>query len=94
MDSALTILVGIVIVMLIVGLIKKTLWICIVSVAIGGFLYFTEPTLIKDVSSTVSSFFSGAVNPFQDNDYSDLIDDDVETTPNKTYENLGEDDGT
>jgi hypothetical protein len=94
MDSITTILIALVVIILVIGLVKKVLWLCVVAAIIGCGLFVMEPNTLDNISSSVSSFFGGAISPFEDNDYSDLINDDVETTPNKTYEDIGKGDGT
>ena len=89
-----TILIILVVIFLVVGLLKKLLWLCIVAALIGSGIMLVQPETMEEISEVVSSWLGGSIDPLKDNDYSDLIDADTATTPNKTYGELGEDDGT
>lgn len=75
-------------VLLVVGLIKKLMWLCIVGGVIAAILGFTQPDVMKDMTESVSSFFGGSVDPMKDEDYEDMIGEDAQI-PNQGFGDIG-----
>jgi hypothetical protein len=76
--------IAIAIILIVIGLIKKVFWICAVSIAIALLLGISQPTVVENVSSGISSFFSGSTDPLSVKDYTDLIDDNA-IVPNNEF---------
>lgn len=74
----------------VIGLIKRTLWLCIVGVVIAAFLGISQPGIIDPAVEFVSSFFGGAVDPMKDKDYIDMVGEDNFTTPNNRFDDISE----
>lgn len=67
-DTMTIIIVGVVVVALAIGLLKKTLWLCIVAIILAGGLMITQPNNLDAIKDSVSSFFDGAIDPFKTED--------------------------
>lgn len=80
------IIAAIAVVLLIIGLIKKALGFCLAAVVMCGFLGITSPEQIKEIGVGIAQTCEDFVAPFKDNDYSDLIGDDIFDTPNKGFD--------
>ena len=65
------------IIFIIIGLIKKTLWICIVATIIAAFLGISSPESISQFKDNIVSTFNQVIEPLKDGDYSNIINDDV-----------------
>jgi hypothetical protein len=75
---------------LIIGFIKKTAWMCIIAVVIAIFLGVTNPDFIADAKETIVSVFDGGIAPLEDDDYSDMIGEEVdERDPNHNFGDIG-----
>ena len=89
-ESLFTLLIIAAVVLLVVGLAKRVVWLCTMSAVLGLALFLSNPTVGAEISSAVSSFFGGAVDPMKDNDYSDMVGDAIDS-PNKGLGGIGKD---
>jgi hypothetical protein len=76
---------------LVFGLLKRTMWMCVLSLIIAGTLFITQPTVMENIKESVVEFFDGAINPLENEDYSDLVEDENgnQASPNEGYANIG-----
>ena len=76
---------------LVFGLLKRTMWMCVLAVIIAGALFITQPTVMEGIKESVVEFFDGAISPLENEDYSDLVDDENgnQVSPNEGYANIG-----
>ena len=84
------VLLGGALVAIIVGLLKKTLWICIMGLVLGATFILTQPYAVDAMKDGVNNVFDGAIDPMKDNDYSDMIGQDIGTMkPQDDFGNIG-----
>lgn len=64
--------IGIIVIGVIIGLVKKLLWIIVVSLVIGGSTLISQPVVAEPVKEFISDTFGGMFEPLKDNDYEDI----------------------
>ena len=74
-DILITIAIIAIIVFFIIGLMKKTLWMCVVAAIIAGICFFTQPDRLESFKNTVTSVFDGGVEPLKDTRYDDIVNE-------------------
>ena len=74
-DILITIAIVAIVVLLVIGLIKKTLWMCIIAAVIAAVCFVTQPGKLADFKESVVDMFDGSIEPLKGDDYSDIIDD-------------------
>lgn len=77
---------------MIFGLLKRTMWMCVLSIIIAGALFITQPAVLDGIKDTVVSVFDDAVSPLGNGDYvSDMVEDENgnQASPNEGFENIG-----
>ena len=73
-----TIIIALAVIALVWGLLKRTVWLCVVSLVLGGFLTITRPETWETITSSVTQFFDGAIDPFKTEDkIHDAADDAI-----------------
>lgn len=77
------------VVFIVIGVIKKTLSMCIIAFVIAAFLGITTPDSVTAIKDKIVSVFDGAIEPFKDEDYSDLIGDDIFNNLGDNFEDIG-----
>lgn len=77
------------VVFIVIGLIKKTLSMCIIAFVIAAILGVTTPESVTVIKDKIISVFDGAIEPFKDNDYSDLIGEDIFNNQGNSFEDIG-----
>lgn len=82
-DKWIFIAIMIVIVLIAVGLVKKLAWMWGVALFIAVAILVSQPEIVSTVKTTVTSVFSGGIDPLSDYDYSDEaeeLDDEIHAT--------------
>ena len=90
-ESLFTIVLAIAVICIVLGLIKRTFWLCVVAGVLAAILGFSQPEVIANVQESVFSFFDGAIDPMKDDDYMDMVGEE-NTIPNKGFGDIGMDD--
>ena len=80
------ILVIAIVLFLAVGLIKKTLWMCITAIILSIILGISHPTQLEEVKDAIVSFFDRGIEPLKDDDYSDMTESGDLTPTNSEFE--------
>jgi hypothetical protein len=61
-----------VVIFLIIGFIKRTMWLIIVAVIIGGGTFISQPETVETIKEVISDIAGGVFEPLEDEDYSDM----------------------
>lgn len=67
--------IAIIVIFLVVGFIKKALWMIIFAVVIGAGLFFLQPDKINNAKDTMSEMLDSSMDPLADEDYQDVADE-------------------
>ena len=68
-------LIAIAVILLIIGLFKRTLGLCIAAIVLGALLFISQPSVWDNVTDSVTSIFDGSVEPLENEDYSDVVEE-------------------
>ena len=80
------------VIILIVGFLKRTMWICVCAAIIAGFIGITQPQCVDWLKTTVTSVIDGGIEPLKDEDYVDMVGEDNFNNHYSGFENIGKDD--
>jgi hypothetical protein len=75
MDMFLYVVIAVAIIFLVIGLMKRTVWLCVVAAILAIGVGLTQPDVVEKISTSITSLFDGAIEPMEDEDYLDLISD-------------------
>lgn len=75
MDSVIVIAVVIMVVLLVIGIIKKTFWICAIAAAILIAIGLVQPAQFTELKENIVEVVDKIIDPFADDNYADIGDE-------------------
>ena len=87
-EIAILIFVVIAIIAIVIGLIKKTLWLCIVGAIIAALFFILQPENLKTAATQITAVFDGSVDPLKRDDDFDVILEE-NSAANDRFDDLG-----
>ena len=66
--------IAVAVVLLVMGLIKKVLWMCVVPLIVFAALFVLQPKFVDKAKDAVLEKTEEAVDPFADDDYQDVLE--------------------
>lgn len=81
------------VVLLVLGIVKKTMWMIGIAVVLGIGIFFANPAKYEVMKDNVVEFVDNLIRPVEDDDYSDMIGEDIDDMrPGSNFGEIGKED--